>query len=206
MSVPSKLLAALLLAAILLATGYWLGHRAATPPRENTAPAPVVVQADGSVIAERAPQATASAPHQIPKGATVERQASVTVKPRPAARLRLPAQQSAPAALDDAAACECEPITVDLSLIRQGDGRRLIASSADGEILRAIDVPIESAILPPPARPWGVGLSCSVGDNCALRTAGVIVQRDWPRVRAGAEIYRQPDGKPATRAHVIWRF
>ena len=46
MSIPSKLLATLLLAAILLATGYWLGHRAATPPRENTAPAPAVVQAD----------------------------------------------------------------------------------------------------------------------------------------------------------------
>ncbi|KAF7597973.1 MAG: hypothetical protein CGU29_15775 [Candidatus Dactylopiibacterium carminicum] len=192
----------IVLASALLAAGYYLGHRTATPAAENISAAPAERQADGSVIVERAPVATASAPHQIPRGAIVERQVSVTVAPR---AVQTPAQPdgSAPAVQGG---CECKPVTVDLSLVRQQGGRRVIASSPDGDIISALDIPIDAAAMPEPARPWGVGLSCALGDSCALRTAGVIIQRDIARVRIGAELHRQADGKPAARVHAIWRF
>jgi len=188
-------LAALLVAAMF--GSYYLGVRSSAPAPEVIAPAAAQSQADGSVIAERRPEAKPTpAPHMIPQGAVEERRVSVTVQPR--ANLKVPAAgQSAP--LPD-------PVHVDLSLIRQGDGRRVVASSPDGDVIGALDVPIEPALMPAAGRPWAAGLTCSVGDSCALRTAGVIVQRDFERVRAGVEAYRRADGKATLRAQLLWRW
>mgnify|MGYP006172142819 CR=1 FL=1 len=80
-------------------------------------------QTDGSVIAERVPDAKPSpAPHQIPRGHVEVRRVEVEVQPdRP----------------------DCPVCRVDLSLVRDDEGgQRVIASSPTGSILRALDVPI----------------------------------------------------------------
>jgi hypothetical protein len=132
------------------------------------------------VIAERRPPATRKAPHTIPKGATEERRAQIKVKP------------PAPV-LDD-----CPPVTVDLSLVRDDKGRRIVASSPDGQVLSAIDMPIEVAMMPT-ERPWAAGVS--YGSD---RTQGAWIERDLGRVRVGAEAIRETGGAVMVRARVGW--
>lgn len=125
--------------AAFLAIAFW----PAKPVHEDVTPAPQVVQADHSVIAERTPDVHPSAPpHIIPKGFHEERRDSVTVAPSAAA-----------------AASGCPPVTVDLSMVRNGTERRVIASSPDGQVVSAIDIPIEPALIPPAPKPWAAGLA-----------------------------------------------
>ncbi|MDQ7989004.1 MAG: hypothetical protein REI09_05150 [Candidatus Dactylopiibacterium sp.] len=183
------------LAAVALGA-YLLGVHASAPQPEVISPAVAQSQPDGSVVAARAPAsspaAAGKAPHQIPRGAVEERRVSVTVKPHAPAP---GAGQSSPA--------EPASVRVDLSLIRQGEGRRVVASSPDGDIVGALDVPIEPALMPV-SRPWAAGLSCEPS-NCQ-RTPGAWVDRDLGRVRLGAEVLRQPDGRTAVRARAGWAW
>lgn len=79
-------------------------------------------QPDGSLIAERAPDAPRKPSHKIPQGAKVQRDIRVSVQPtgRP----------------------DCPLCVVDLSLIELPDAtHRVIASSPTGEVMNALDVP-----------------------------------------------------------------
>lgn len=135
-------------------------------------PAPEVKQDDGSVIVERAPDAKAKPKHKIPKGAKVERAASMTVQ---GDGLKMPDGEVKP----------CPQVTVDLSLVREQDGgKRVIASSPDGQIVRAIDIPVETAAPPEELKKWAAGLSWSP----AHQTAGVWIERDVMRFRVGVEV------------------
>lgn len=125
---------------------------------------PPIVQPDGSVVIERAPTAPKAKPkHKIPKGATVERETTVTVQPR-------------------------EPligqgITVDMTLVREQDGgRRVIASSPDGEIVGGLDIPVETPAIDQP-RVWAAGLNL----DPIHQTFGVWLDRDMSRLRVGVE-------------------
>jgi hypothetical protein len=83
---------------------------------------PSARQADGSLIAERKPDAARKPGHTIPQGAKVERDISITVQPtgRP----------------------DCPLCTVSLSLVEMQDQtHRIIASSPTGEVVSALDVP-----------------------------------------------------------------
>lgn len=158
---------ALAILAIMLVcvTGAWLDHMLTPQPiKEDVAPAPMVRQADESVIAERAP-ASASLPpvHVIPKGFHEVRRESVVVAPTPAA----------------------SSVEVDLSLVRNGAEQRVIASSPNGQVIRALDIPIEQALLPPAPRPWAVGLGYTTD-----REVGVWLERDLGRLRLGAEVLK----------------
>ncbi|TJZ60228.1 hypothetical protein, partial [Chitiniphilus eburneus] len=156
--------------------GYLLGHARAPVP-ENTAPAAQQPQDDGSVIAARLPDpAPSPPPHQLPKGAHEERRVSVTVRPT--------VQPTPVAAADGTLHCECPPVTVDLSLVQVDGGRRVIASSPDGQVIRALDVPIDPAPLPPPSRPWAAGLSYGANSG----TVGAWVERDVSRIRLGLDV------------------
>lgn len=158
----------------LLAFAFW----PAKPIREDLTAAPAVKQADGSVVAERAPDASPPPPvHTIPKGFHEVRRDTVTVAPAPAA-----------------AASGCPPVRVDLSLVRNGSDQRVIASSPDGQVVSAIDVPIEAAIVPPAPKPWAAGLA--YGTDHAV---GVWLERDVGRLRVGAEVSK---GAGAPRAEV----
>lgn len=155
---------------VAAAVGYWLGQ---PKPVQETA-APEVRQVDGSVVLERRPDADAKPKQKIPRKATVERVAQVTVKP------------SAPAV----AAGEPYPaVTVDMTLIREPDGmRRVLASSPDGAVVGGLDIPVESAAPQPAPKRWAAGLSYSPADQ----TAGVWIERDVPvfgqLIRVGADV------------------
>lgn len=179
------------LMAASLAAGYWIGRPA--PVAEK--PAPEIRQVDGSVVAARAPDAKAKPKHRIPKGAQVERTASVTVQ---GGGLKMPSGETKP----------CPPVTVDLSLVREQDGgKRVIASSPDGQVVRAIDIPIEAAAPPPEPKKWAAGLSWSP----THQTAGVWLERDVMRFRVGVEINQTrqqafgPTGAEA-RIRMGWTF
>lgn len=185
---------------LLLVAAYLFGAHTSAPAPENTSPAAAQSQADGSVVLERTPDASAPAAAakpkaDIPKGATLERQVSVTVKPR--ASIKIPATATTPATT-----AECPPVTVDMSLIRQGDGRRVVASSPDGTVIGGLDVPIEAGVIPV-SRPWAAGLSCEASRDCG-KTLGVWVDRDLARIRFGAEVIKREQGGPQARIKVGW--
>lgn len=135
------------------------------PPKEEVVkPAPAKPQSDGSIIVERAPQKKPTKPkHKIPKGATEERRITATVEsPKEG----------------------CPPVTVDLSIVKKGDGRRVIASSPDGKVIEALDVPIERTLIPQPHKKWAAGLSYG-----SEETIGLWVERDLgKRIVVGAEL------------------
>lgn len=177
----AELAGIMLLVVVLLAFAFW----PAAAVHEDVTPAPQVIQADHSVIAERAPDAQPPAPpHIIPKGYHEVRRDQVTVAPAPAA-----------------AASGCPPVRVDLSLVRNGAEQRVIASSPDGQVVSAIDVPIEAAIVPPAPKPWAAGLS--YGTDHAV---GVWVDRDVGRLVLGAQLARAQDGRMQAQLRVGARF
>ena len=153
------------------------------PPRpvaEDVAPAPMVRQADQSVIAARAPDAhPAPPPHIIPAGFHEERREAVVVAPAPAA----------------------SSVEVDLSLVSDGTQRRVLASSPDGQVVSAIDIPIAPAQLPLPPKPWAAGLSYDT-----RHAVGIWVDRDIGRLVVGAAVSRLPDGRAEAQVRVGVRF
>lgn len=169
--------AALLIAvAAVLVWALW----PAKPVPELDTPMPQVRQADGSVQAQRAPDAhPAPPPHLIPKGFHEERREAVVVAPAAAA----------------------SSVEVDLSLVTDGTERRVIASSPDGEVIKAIDIPIAPALLPPPPKPWAAGLSYDT-----RHAVGVWLERDVGRLVVGGALSRLPDGRAEAQVRVGVRF
>lgn len=148
-------------------------------------PAPAVVQKDGSTVVERAPDQKAKPEHVTPKKSKLNRKVKVVVQ---GPGIKLP----------DGKTAECPPVTVDLSLVDMPDRtKRVVASSPDGKILRAVDIPVA----PAPAEPkrWAAGLSW--GPQTA--TAGVWVERDIGRVRLGAEINQTRLQSSAPTGHEV---
>ncbi|WP_375591613.1 hypothetical protein [Chitiniphilus eburneus] len=197
MSHPMQYLLAVL-SALLLGLVAWLGYllgHARAPVPEDTTPAAQQVQGDGSVIAARQPDpAPSPPPHQLPKGAHEERRMSVTVRPT---------SQPAPVqAADGTLHCDCPPLTVDLSQVQVDGGRRVVASSPDGQVVRALDIPIDPAPMPPPERPWAIGVS--YGANTG--TLGAWIERDLSRVRLGLEAQQDDDGRVDLRLRAGWVF
>jgi hypothetical protein len=173
-----------LILALLLAVGAgaWLGRQ--TVPvmvPEDVSPQPAQSLPSGAVVIERAPVPRA-APKPKRPGTTVEREISVTVQPDQP---------------------ECEPVQVDLQLVQDGAGRRVVASSPDGVIVGGIDVPVRQIAFEE-SRKWAAGVSCEPA-NCK-QTAGIWVDRDFDRVRTGAAVEKQPDGNPRITVRVGWRW
>jgi len=195
---PYKLGAIGILLLALLFVGYLVGAYTSAPAKENIAPAAAQSQVDGSVVLEREPGASAPADAAkpkaaLPKGSTLERQISVTVQPT--RKVHVDASSTA----QDV---QCPDVKVDLSLVRQGDGRRVVASSPDGTVVGGIDVPIEAGVIPVD-RPWAAGLSCEASRDCG-KTLGVWVDRDLARVRVGAELVKREIGGVQARVKVGW--
>lgn len=172
-----EMLAALaFVVALILGWALW----PAKPVPEIATPAPAVRQDDGSMVAERAPDPyPAPAPHIIPKGFHEVRRESVVVAPAPAA----------------------SSVEVDLSLVSNGAEQRVVASSPDGQVLKAIDIPIVPALMPAPARPWAVGMSYDT-----RHAVGVWVDRDVGRLVVGGALSRLPNGKTEAQVRVGVRF
>ncbi|WP_460528825.1 hypothetical protein [Chitinimonas naiadis] len=136
---------------------------------------PAERQADDSLVAatELPKEKSEPPPHLLPKGSKEERRGHVTVKAKP----------EAPAG---------EPLVIDYSLVRQQDGgRRMVFSSSNGQVLDAVDIPIEAATLPPEPRRWSAGVAYQPGGGY-----GAVVARDVGPVRLGGMVLK-PTGKRA---------
>ena len=175
-------LALAVLAIILIASGgAWLAVKLENHPiAEVITAAPAVVQADRSIVVQRAPDAHPKPPpHQLPKGAVEERRETFVAAP----------------------AAGASSVQIDLSLVRMPDnGRRVIASSPDGTIVSALDVPIEAGLVPPPPHKWAAGLAYSTE-----RETGVWLERDLGRLRLGAEVSKGA-GRPRAELRVGFVF
>lgn len=174
LSLRTKIESAVVVAVVAGGALWWVTRPPAHVPEVITA-APQVIQADHSVIAERAPDAHPKPPpHVIPRGYVEERRESVHVT-------------------TDVPKTD---VQIDLSLVRNGNERRVIASSPDGQVVSAIDVPIEAGLIPPPPLKWAAGLSYST-----QRETGVWLERDIGRLRLGAEVAKGA-GKPRAEIRV----
>jgi hypothetical protein len=180
--VSPRTIAAIVLLLLAIGAGVWLGRQ--TMPRlvpEDVTPQPAQSLPGNAVMLERKPVPTVN-PRPIKPGTTVERAIAVTVQPDQP---------------------ECEPVTVDLQLVQDGAGRRVVASSPDGVIVGGLDVPVRQIVFDESLR-WAAGVSCEPAD--CQRTPGIWVDRDFDRVRVGAEVSMQPDGEPRVEARVGWRW
>lgn len=126
----------------------------------------------GGLMLARQLDPAAKPKQPIPRGARVERIAQLTVQPG-----KSTAEAGKP----------CPPVTVDMTLIRERDGgRRVLASSPDGQVVGGIDVPVEPIIVPTPAKRWAAGLSIEP----VRQTWGAWVERDLdlPLVNLAARV------------------
>lgn len=173
-----------LLVVAVLATVVAVWSFTSTSPVEVISAKPAERQADKSLVAERRPVAKpAPAPHALPAGSTEERRISATVRPKPAGRY----------ALAGAPGQECDPVTLDMSLVQDGEGgRRAVVSSPDGEVLTALDIPIAAAAAPRPSHDWEVGLMYQPD----RRGYGAVVARHLGGITIGAAALK-PAARPA---------
>lgn len=157
----------------LVAVGVATGWYFTKPAKVVETAKPAETQADGSTVLERAPTTPKARPKQaVPKGGKVERIGSIT------------AQGETPPEIKACTSVPCPPVTIDTSLIRMPDGsRRVVVSSADGTILKGVDIPVETIEVVEP-KLWAAGISL----DPLRQTMGAWVERDIGRVRLGVEI------------------
>lgn len=168
--------AALILLAAVMVWAIW----PAKPVPEVITAAPQVVQADHSLVVARDPEAhPVPPPHMLPKGSVEVRREKIVAAP----------------------AAGASSVEVDLSLVRVDGGQRVVASSPDGTISTAIDIPIEQALIPAPPKPWAAGLSYGTG-----RSVGLWIDRDIGRLVLGAAVQRLQDGHAEAQVRVGVRF
>jgi hypothetical protein len=113
-----------------LGIGYWLWH--VEPKASGESFRPAIMQKDGSVVLARIPVAEPpKAPHIIPKGAKEERRVRLLVMPTPTVTAT-------------GETCSCEPVEVNLSLVKGKDGSGVVTSAEGGTIdaRESIDMPI----------------------------------------------------------------
>ncbi len=184
-----KLIIQIAIGIALMFAAYLFGVKTSAPKPEVIAAAPQVAQSDGSIVIERKPEAKpAKPPHKIPKGATEDRRVNLKLKPDSFVS-------------EDGCKCDPAPVSVNLSLVRDDQGRRVVASSTGGQIVGALDVPIEPALMPPDQHPWAAGLS--YGHD---KSPGLWIERDLGRIRVGAEVIRQRDQTFQGRVRVGWSW
>ena len=197
MTEPQRAAISLLIShACAVALGIFIGWKLYQPDVVVETPKPEVRQADGSVILERDHDAKPATPQpKLPAGKH-ERTTVVTVKPKPQ-----PKPEPVKPGPDGfcPVAKECPALTVRLDLVQQEDGRRVIASSPDGEIVGGIDVPLEPMIMPKPT-PWAAGITYG-RDRGGKEAVGAFVDRDAGPFRVGIEADQE-----SARVRVGMRF
>lgn len=177
-------LLALVLLLGILAGGVigWSLHPAPVAAVEDRRPLPALRQRDGSIVAARAapPADLPRPPHLLPRGGKEERRVAVTVQP---------------------AREDCPPVSLDLSLLQLDGGRRVVASSPDGEVTRALDLALEPVPVPA-TRAWAAGASLDL----RRERPGLWLERDLGRFRVGVELSVEDGGALQGRARLGWVF
>jgi len=171
---------------------------------------PAVVQADGSIILQKTPDANAKPPMAIPKGSVVERVVKITVQAKTPIQTiagtvevketvtqmvkSLPTMLTAKEdhIADAGKMIECPPVTLEMALVRlPDDTRRVIAKSEDGIILSAIDIPVADALPPVMPKVWSAGAVA----NPFKQAIGAYVDRDYGWLRTGATLMQSEKGR-----------
>ncbi len=168
---------------------------------EKLVSAPESRQTDGSLVLASEPTATPIPPPHDLGGQQETRRVSVTVAPRAVAAA--PDQRG-----------DCPPVTVDLSLVRDGAGQtRVIASSPHGVVTGGLDAPITPTVSIRQTL-WAAG----VGYDLQSEAVGIRVDRDFRhnvawlpnRVSADAMLgdYNRDGSRSeaAVRVWALWRF
>lgn len=201
------ILAALVIVALTLTAAWDMWKPAQAVPET---PKPAAVQKDGSIILERAPDTKAKAPMTLPKGSTLERLAHITVQYKTPFKaiagsvdttetitekppnLEIAQNLKQDHIADPGKLIECPPVTLDLALVRMPDEtRRVIASSHDGAILDALDIPVDDAKPSPVPNVWSIGVVA----NPFKQTLGGYVDRDFGWLRTGATLMQSEKGR-----------
>jgi len=129
------------------------------------------------IFLKRDPEAKPDAPTPKLPG-KVERTVVVKVKPKPVPKVE-------PVTPDANGFCpvakECPALTVRLDLIQQEEGRRVVASSPDGDIVGGIDIPVEKWIKRNENK-WAAGVTYDTD-----RKPGAFLDRDLGPFRVGVE-------------------
>lgn len=175
--------------ALLLAAGFVLGALLTwwqfRPLTVIETAAPAVRQVDGSLVAERAPGVIPVAA-AVPTGTKPLRTAEIRVKAKPVA--------------GSGAGCSCDPVTVNTTLVRESGGQRLVVSSPDGEVVSAVDSPLEPLQIQRQTL-WAVGATYGTGAR-----SGMFLDRDVGPFRVGAEVDQAGGGDWQARVRLGWRF
>ncbi|MGB1561536.1 MAG: hypothetical protein ACPHN2_08570 [Sinimarinibacterium flocculans] len=188
------------------AIGYYAGYmtRDSMEVIEDVSPAPEKRLPGGGLKLERALQSAPEAQElpaaPVQPGTVVERRARVVAAPRANKSAGGDGEPTGPAGGVE----DCPPVTVDLALIREGEGRRVLAWSPDGRILGGLDVPIIEGIVPA-SQPWAAGVSYDPFDG----TPGAWVERDYGRIRVGVDVYQERNALAsglAVRVRAGWRW
>jgi hypothetical protein len=212
-----------LIAALLVAWQMWKPE----PPVVQTAAAQAV-QKDGSVVAEKVPDAAAKPAAIVPKGSTLTRIVKVSLKAKlptvelsggvsvetRVEQLQDMAKSGAPPEMIEqvkqeiiAAVKECPAINLELDLVTDKDGQQRAVLISDGEIISTKDIPTVN-VAPAKAYNWGLGASYDPWKE----TVGVIVERRLHNilpVTVGAEIQQSAAGSLnnlGARAFAMWNF
>lgn len=145
-----------------LSVGLYVGYRLKdTPQPEVISHMPAVAQADNSVILERIPAIEpAKPPHKIPRKTNEKRRVAVEIEPAKPGNVH-----------------------VDLSLVEQDGGHRIIASSPDGRVVSGSDLVLSPILIAPEPRRWAVGASY----DPIRQTYGAWAERDLGRLRVGMD-------------------
>lgn len=132
-----------------IAIGLAIGWKLYKPTQIIEAAAPEQVLEDLNVVVlQRLPENIAPLPPPVLKkaakkiGGKLERTAHIVIQPEPT-----------PESPPD---CQCKEVKVDIGIVDQGDGRRIIAYAEDGTILSSRDVPLEPYVAEKPLK-WEVG-------------------------------------------------
>lgn len=154
-------------------------------------------QDDSSIVLKRAPSAPSPAPHEIPKGGKEERRIELLVKPAKGVVSQIDSvknfvknstENSTENSKDSIAndSCECPPVEIALSMVRMPDGSmRAVASSANGQVIGGLDMPI---LEPPQAaleRAWTGQVLLAI-DGESVRPGIGLERRFLKRMKAGA--------------------
>lgn len=164
-------------------SGGWFLWR--SMPAAPETPAAEIVQADGSRVLERRPQASPKIAHKIPDGGKVERVIAVTVRPKVSgspATAQPTDERVNPAG---GPGLPCPDVHLDMSIVRMpDDSRRVVASSPDGEVIGGIDIPVTPEKPAPKPLKWAAGGYYSPTGG----GFGGFIERDIGPFRIGADL------------------
>lgn len=158
---------------------HWFISRPEPPPVSHVEAKPAEQLKDGGVVVAREkPAAKPPRKHDLPKGATVTRQTTVTISPDPVT-IECAGQTRV---------VHCPDVVLDLTQFKDQDGGTREAAHADGGTIKgATDTPVGPVAPIPREQPWRAWVigACDIEGSC--HPGGAVGRQVGPfEVMAGA--------------------